>query len=77
MRILFVLFSLLGSSAALKMFANRYAVGRQTMAPLQAIPLELTGQLDATKSWDVKFIFNGEEKVRDFFNSVMTFVQLN
>jgi ferredoxin len=26
----------------------------------------LTGQLDSTKSWDVTFIFNGEEKVRMF-----------
>ena len=30
---------------------------------LSSIPLELEGQLDASKSWDVKFIFNGEEKV--------------
>ena len=30
---------------------------------LQAIPLELTGRLDASKKWPVKFIFNGEEKV--------------
>jgi ferredoxin len=30
---------------------------------LNKIPLELTGKLDPSKSWDVKFIFNGEEKI--------------
>lgn len=30
---------------------------------LRNIPLELTGQLDPKKSWDVKLIFRGEEKV--------------
>lgn len=30
---------------------------------LNDIPLELEGQLDASRSWDVKFIFNGEEKI--------------
>jgi len=32
-------------------------------APLYDIPLELSGRLDASRSWDVKFIFNGQEKV--------------
>jgi hypothetical protein len=27
------------------------------------IPLELEGKLDGSRSWDVKFVFNGEEKV--------------
>lgn len=26
------------------------------------IPLELEGQLDPSKAWEVKFVFNGEEK---------------
>jgi len=30
---------------------------------LKDIPLELTGRLDASKKWPVKFIFKGEEKV--------------
>lgn len=30
---------------------------------VQDIPLELEGQLDPSKSWDVKLIFNGAEKV--------------
>ena len=34
---------------------------------LNAIPLELTGQLDASKTWDVKFIYNGEERVYYYF----------
>jgi hypothetical protein len=31
--------------------------------PLRYIPVELEGQLDGSRKWDVKFIFNGEEKV--------------
>lgn len=31
--------------------------------PLHDVPLEIADKLDPTKSWDVKFIFNGEEKV--------------
>lgn len=30
---------------------------------LHDIPLELEGKLDATKQWDVKFLYNGEEKL--------------
>jgi hypothetical protein len=30
---------------------------------LFAIPPELTGQLNSKNSWDVKFIYNGEEKI--------------
>jgi ferredoxin len=30
-----------------------------------AIPLELTGQLDETKSWPVKYMFDGQEKTVD------------
>ena len=30
---------------------------------LYDIPLELSGRLDASRSWDVKFIFNGQEKI--------------
>jgi hypothetical protein len=30
---------------------------------LFGVPLELTGQLDPSKKWDVKFIYNGEEKM--------------
>lgn len=37
--------------------------GRVSIAPLYDIPLELSGRLDASRSWDVKFIFNGQEKV--------------
>jgi hypothetical protein len=74
MRVLSVLFLFSVSSAvvsALKLFANRYIPTPSTSVRsksllLQAIPLELTGQLDSTKSWDVTFIFNGEEKVRMF-----------
>lgn len=31
--------------------------------PVYDVPLELTGQLDPSKKWDVKFIYKGEEKV--------------
>lgn len=37
--------------------------GRVSIAPLYDIPLELSGRLDASRSWDVKFVFNGQEKV--------------
>lgn len=30
---------------------------------LKDVPLELTGQLDPSKVWPVKFIFKGEEKI--------------
>lgn len=36
---------------------------QQTSTSLFDVPLELTGQLDPSKKWDVKFIFNGQEKV--------------
>jgi len=29
------------------------------------VPVELTGRLDPSKSWPVKFIFKGDEKVID------------
>jgi ferredoxin len=35
----------------------------RTRTSLQAVPLELDGKLDPSKSWDVKFILNGEEKI--------------
>lgn len=42
-------------------FASRtYAVHHPT--ELKAVPLELTGQLDPSKKWKVKFIYKGEEK---------------
>ena len=34
---------------------------RRSVSPC-AIPLELDGQLDATNTWEVKFILDGEEK---------------
>lgn len=34
----------------------------QRSSKLFDVPLELTGKLDPTKSWDVKFIFQGKEK---------------
>ena len=37
--------------------------GRVSIAPLYDIPLELSGRLDASRSWDVKFVFNGQEKI--------------
>ena len=30
---------------------------------MMSVPLELEGQLDPLKSWEVKLIFNGSEKV--------------
>ena len=30
---------------------------------MMSVPLELEGQLDPTKSWEVKLIFDGKEKV--------------
>jgi len=36
---------------------------RRITTALRDVPLELTGQLDPSKKWDVKFIFGGEEKV--------------
>ena len=64
MRVLFILFSVISVVNALKLFANRFIpTSKSFVTSLQAVPLELTGQLDTTKSWDVKFIFNGEEKV--------------
>lgn len=44
--------------------ALRFNVPRKVRSTkLHEIPLELTGKLDASKTWDVKFIFNGEEKI--------------
>ena len=40
-----------------------FSTSFKSSTSLNAIPLELTGQLDATKTWDVKFIYNGEERV--------------
>lgn len=31
--------------------------------PLLVIPIEIADKLDPTRSWDVNFIFNGEEKM--------------
>jgi hypothetical protein len=39
----------------------------KSTSSLNEIPLELTGQLDPSKSWEVKFIHNGEEKVSNTF----------
>lgn len=38
-------------------------IRRSQQTALRDVPLELTGQLDPSKKWDVKFIFEGEEKV--------------
>lgn len=36
---------------------------QKRLQPLNDVPLELTGKLDSSKSWDVKFIFQGKEKI--------------
>jgi 2Fe-2S iron-sulfur cluster binding domain len=33
-----------------------------SVSPLAAVPLELTGQLDPKKSWEVSFVLDGVEK---------------
>ena len=48
-------------SNALKFSAPKYATRRSTL--LREVPLELTGQLDSSKTWDVKFVYKGQEKV--------------
>lgn len=41
---------------------NKNAVSISNLV-LKDVPLELTGQLDPSKKWDVKFIYKGEEKI--------------
>ena len=36
---------------------------RTPLTVMMSVPLELEGQLDPAKSWEVKLIFNGKEKV--------------
>lgn len=43
--------------------AFKAPLGVNRIAKYNAIPLELEGKLDESKSWPVKFLFNGEEKV--------------
>lgn len=42
-------------------YAKKFVCRSETS--LYEIPLELTGQLDSSKTWDVTFLYNGEEKV--------------
>jgi len=42
---------------------NKDAVVPNSNHVLSDVPLELTGQLDPSKKWDVKFIFKGVEKI--------------
>lgn len=40
-----------------------FAIKRRVPSQLRDVPLELEGQLDPSRKWDVTFRFNGEEKV--------------
>ena len=53
-----------------------FSTSFKSSTSLNAIPLELTGQLDATKTWDVKFIYNGEERVYCHFLAVYYIVMM-
>lgn len=44
-----------------RILTSRFANREITL--LREVPLELTGQLDESKSWDVKFVFQGVEKI--------------
>jgi ferredoxin len=69
----FLLLALIAVVAALHSQKTYHGVAKTLRKPVQQIrritttlrdvPLELTGQLDPSKKWDVKFIFDGEEKV--------------
>ena len=63
--ILLILLISIAFTQSFNIFAGPRAFSTSTS--LDAIPLELTGQLDASKTWDVKFIYNGEERVYYYF----------
>jgi hypothetical protein len=59
-----VLFALISVANAFTSIQSRYNfITRSSKTLLREIPIELTGQLDPKKSWDVKIIFGDQEKV--------------
>ena len=54
---------LLYSSAVCGFRSILYTKLAQANSALRDVPLELDGKLDPSKSWPVKFLFRGEEKV--------------
>ena len=64
LRTIINLFTLVCVAKAFISIQSRYNfIVRPSKTLLRDVPLELTGQLDPKKTWDVKFIFRGEEKV--------------
>ena len=69
------LFTLICITNAFTSIQNRYNfIVRPSKTLLREVPLELTGQLDPKKSWDVKFIFGDQEKVKGIINNRMTYI---
>lgn len=60
--LLVFLIQLLFSVNAFSSFLRPYTL-RTHSKVMMSVPLELEGQLDPLKSWEVKLIFNGSEKV--------------
>jgi len=52
---------------AVRWAAPTFACARKSRSGIElaAVPLELEGKLDTTKTWKVKFVFNGETKEVD------------
>jgi hypothetical protein len=59
--VLFSFFFAIASALQSRSFLSRIVTRSPTT--LFELPLELTGQLDPNKKWDVIFRFNGEDKV--------------
>jgi hypothetical protein len=64
MKLIIALFLMLGLVSAFQSkFATRSTKFQISKTNLYEIPLELSGQLDASKVWDVTLEFNGVSKV--------------
>eukprot|EP01038_Epipyxis_sp_PR26KG_P010161 gene10161-13669_t len=63
LNIALIYLSILSLSNALFWGLTSTKLSTKRYIPFYAIPLELTGQLDPNKKWDVKLQFEGKEKV--------------
>ena len=58
-----VFISFLATCSAYSIINVRRLIGQNRFQTLlREVPLELTGQLDPSKSWSVKFVFGADEK---------------
>jgi ferredoxin len=59
--VLFALISIVNAFTSIQSRSN--FITRSSKTLLREVPLELTGQLDPKKSWDVKLVFGDQEKI--------------